>query len=641
MNFRQSSVATSLRLSVVLGILWSAPTLFAVDPPPAVTGANVDESRVEQTLYVDPANPEAADDDRHGTAEAPFATLHYGCLAAAKAKDANRGVKLLLANGTYRETAEVPAPASQQKDTDAPLVIEAAERDQAIIDGADTEGWTPSTWKIENGRWKHPWPIPLTNYGQHSFSSFHDSSEGTVYRRGELLFVNDLSLQQVATEADLVPGSFWIDTPRTAPARHGSPPVVSTVVVQPPEGTDLAGAIVQVSLRAAGLDIRARRNVVVRGVTCQHIANPAGLSDPGYKAGLNFGWCSNVLVEDVLSQWNNNAGAEFFGVEGLTVRRLRALHNGMLGMQFHQSKNVLAEECEVSFNAFRPEWAKLKGGSGLGAIASLGTEGMTWRRLHAVGNVCPGLRFNGGSNLTIEQSMLTGNLSKGLQVDFCAGPVRIHQCVIADTKAYPNGGQSIGDGGVVLTGSPDVTLESNVIACNAVTQLALIEPLYRVYWDKLRAERHEYRHNVFYGRDASQFLCKVLEGENTKGPVVPNYRTFNADENCFWNPALETGFATYTLNSYTPSYFSQNIPASALNPTIREQPGMTFEQWQAWWSAHANPHVAGEVPAKSPEAHSLWQDPAFINPAEGDFRLQEKSPVATWNLSAEDVAGGQ
>ena len=96
------------------------------------TGANVDESRVTKILYVDPAHTEAADDDKHGAADAPFATLNYACQAAVWAKDDNIGVKLVLANGIYREAAEIPAPPKGKADTEAPLVIEAAERDQAV-----------------------------------------------------------------------------------------------------------------------------------------------------------------------------------------------------------------------------------------------------------------------------------------------------------------------------------------------------------------------------------------------------------------------------------------------------------------------------------------------------------------------------
>ena len=118
------------------------------EPTPA-TGANVDEARVQQTLYVDAANGEAADDDKHGTAEAPFATVAYACGVAGKLKDADRGVKVLVGRRDVpRDGRNLPArrPA-RARHVDAPLVIEAAEHDQTVIDGADAEGWTPSTWQ--------------------------------------------------------------------------------------------------------------------------------------------------------------------------------------------------------------------------------------------------------------------------------------------------------------------------------------------------------------------------------------------------------------------------------------------------------------------------------------------------------------
>ena len=219
-------------------ILWLACRGAIAALPAAATGANVDESRVQKTLYVDPAHTEAADDDKHGAADAPFATLSFACEAAARAKDANVGVKIVLATGTYREAATIRPPANGAADSDAPLVIEAAEREQAVIDGADTEGWSPSTWKAEAARWTHPWPF-RRGAASHPAAGLPASATGESYRRGDLVFVNGTLLRQVNAAADLAPGSFWEMLPVPNGGRRGnavSTNVGPTAVVQSAAG---------------------------------------------------------------------------------------------------------------------------------------------------------------------------------------------------------------------------------------------------------------------------------------------------------------------------------------------------------------------------------------------------------------------
>ena len=67
---------------------------------------------------------------------------------------------------------------------------------------------------------------------------------------------------------------------------------------------------------------------------------------------------------------------------------------------------------------------------------------------------------------------------------------------------------------------------------------------------------------------------------------------------------------------------------------------MTLEKWREFLSAHASapstPMLAG---GKTPETHSIWQDPLFTNPSEKDFGLREQSPVAAWNLPVDEGAG--
>ena len=271
-------------LWAVLLLLSLSPRIFAETLPTLARGANVDESRVTKILYVDPAHTEAADDDKHGAADTPFATLNYACQAAVRAKDANVGVKIVLANGIYRETAEITAPPKGKADSEAPLVIEAAERDQAVVDGADTLGWTPSTWKAENGRWTHPWPFRRAAVSKARSEPKPDAAA----LPGDLIFINGLPVRQVNCGNGPRAGDL-LGSVTHNPAGRGPAAFDFNVLVQPPEDAELEGAIVQVGVRPRGLVIAGRYNVVVRGVMFQHAADPTGHS-VAERRWLGCGW---------------------------------------------------------------------------------------------------------------------------------------------------------------------------------------------------------------------------------------------------------------------------------------------------------------------------------------------------------------
>ena len=638
-------------LRFCLGFCWCEAAV-ASPPPQAATGATVDESRIQKTYYVDAANAEAADDDKHGSQEEPFATFARACRAAADDKDRNVGVKIVLASGVYREAAEIRPPPKDQADTDAPLVIEAVEREQAIIDGADAEGWTASTWKTDAPlHWTHPWPFQRAAPPRPTHTAATPAPTGT-YRRGNLLVVNGNPLRQVEAAADLAPGTFWLPELPAAPAaggraasrRHASAaatPVpnstsaTGTVVVQPPADTDLAGAVIQAGRRDHGLAILNRRNVVVRGLTFQHAANPEGKGGAdATTAGLLLAGCSNVLVEDVLSQWNDGVGLVIYGrtaappwTADVTLRRVRLLHNGGSGLYAACLKNLLVEDGETSFNNFRGEWAGWIDPLGQGGAKLLSLHGSTWRRHRSEGNACRGLWWTGDcADLLVEDGVLRNNLVSGLFIEDSPGPVRVRRCVIAGNRTPPGvRDEAAYPAAVSVAATPDVTLESNIIAGNAMPQLNLwndtestgVSNFETKTRPVLRATGHTYRHNVFCGYDAGQVMCDLPVSDRAgKGDFGFYFGTLDSDENLFWNPALLEAFCTYDRTSY-------------------RRPGLAFTGWQTFLLAHANAaDGGGEV--RKPEARSLWQDPLFANGAEGDFQLREGSPVAGWNLPVEE-----
>ncbi len=613
------------RLAIGLSFVLCLATAVAVEPP-AATGAKVDESKVAKIYYVDPAGADAADDDKHGTQDSPFLTLKHAVAIALHDKDANVGAKIIIAPGTYRESIDIPAPAGNAADTEAPLVIEAAERDQTVIDAADASGWEADTWKTNGPVRVHSWP----------FDKPPGSRGGTdlLAQRPGIITLNGTTLRQVASTTALVPGSFEI-VPGTDRKNPGW-----DVRLLPPEDVEKgAEEVFSVGVRGHGLRITGRRNLVVRGLMFQHAAspNPAAPTE-SLPAGIELLNCANVLVEDVLSQWNDGLGLLLRGSAtapwsaGFTLRRVQLIHNGTSGLLAENLKNVLSEDCETSFNNFRGEWAGTSDPQGPAGVKAHGLHGATWRRHRAVANFSRGLWWTGDcADLLVEDAVLRDNFFSGLFIEDSPGPSVVRGCFISGNK-LPSGSkpETSQPAAVSVEASPDVTLENNVIAGNAMPQLGLRDVAERTDGTNfetgakttLRAERHIYRHNAFWGADANQVLCDLPVSDRAgKSDFAFYYGTLDSDENCFWNPAAAEVFCTYDRTAY-------------------RRPGMSLAGWRTFLMAHAGAGGGGGGDRR-PEMGSLWQDPLFMEPGEGDYRLQAQSPLIDWGLPSDEGAVAQ
>jgi hypothetical protein len=599
---------------------------------PEITGAEVDESRVVKTYYVDAAHPEAADRKGRGTRQAPFKTISHACEAAAHDQDAGTAVKILVADGVYRESVTIPAPKDAEMDAGVPLIIEAANRQQAFIDGADVAGWEAATWKREGLNWSHPWPFRKHLLPEPPRLAGTPKNPSEVVRRGELLFFNGAGMRQVLAPIDLAPGTFCVlAPPGTSGSKKGvalTPPDAGMVILQPPD-SDAENPLIEISVRGHGLAVQGRRNVVIRGLAVQHAGNLAS-GDAG--EGIALKDCSNALIEDVISQCNNAAGLTVSGrtaapwSAGITLRRVQLLYNGGAGLTAWRLKNLLVEDCETSFNGFRDDWSGWIDGAAPGGCKVSGIHGSAWRRHRAVGNWRRGMWWDSdNANLTIEDSIIRNNCVSGLFIENNPGPAVVRRCIITGTKTAPAvRDEAACPAALSISTTPDVTLEGNIVANNDVPQFGLWDIAQRADGANFetrvkstrRAERHVYRHNVFCGLNAGQVICNLpLTDRAGRPPFDFYYATLVSDENCFWNPMRSNVFCHYDRTNY-------------------QRLGIDFAGWRAFLASRARG-------GKPPERASLWQDPLFVEPMEGDFRLQPGSPAAEWDLASDERAAGQ
>lgn len=596
--------------------------LVAARGEPA-TGAAVDETRVVKTYYVDPSNADAVDDADHGAEESPFKTIARAIQAATADQDRGAGARVVLADGVYREAVRVPPG---RDNGGAPLVIEAANREQAIIEGADAAGWEASTWKQEGTHWSHPWPGAPPAPPAPKRVALDPAAGCKPLPGGALVFLHGQALRQVPDAASLGPGTFCLVLPVAPPrGRRGRPPAPEApgaILIAPTDEGTLDSAPIEASVEDRAFTVAGRNNVVVRGLTIQHMAGPA----------LDVAGCSNVLIDDVLCQWNHGAGLRVTGRStapwsaGVTLRRARLLFNGGSGLEAANFKNLAVEDSETSFNGFRAQWSDCLDPAGAAGSKVSGIHGGAWRRHHATGNTARGMWWGADcAAITVEDSFCRANFISGLFFENSAGPFAVRRCAVTGTRSHPSArGEAASPAAVSICAAAGVDLEGNVIAGNQMPQLGVWDVAQRgdaVNFETgaretHRAERHRYARNVFCGLDAEQPIFNLpTVDRNGRAPFDFYYGTLEVDGNCYWNPALAEAFCSFDKGNV-------------------RRPGVDLAGWQAFLASKAGV-------GQTPDGTSTWADPLFVDPAEGDFRLQTSSPAAAWGVPSDDVSTGQ
>ena len=177
-------------------LLWIVVLLlFQHAPACAQTAAK----NVDQIVYVNPAHPQASDQNP-GSQALPFKTIGRAA-AAAVANNANQvGTKVLIGAGTYRESIYL---LKTGRETDAPIVFEAA--GEVIVSGSDV--WTGWQSVSGNNVWAHAWPyawgLAPAPSGWEPYVTLAD-----IVRRREMVFVNGTALDQALSYSELQAGGF-------------------------------------------------------------------------------------------------------------------------------------------------------------------------------------------------------------------------------------------------------------------------------------------------------------------------------------------------------------------------------------------------------------------------------------------------
>ena len=426
-----------------------------------VTGASVDESNVEVTLYVAQHHKHARDEGNNGrNAKRPLKTIGRAFHLAEEHLKDKVGTKIVIGPGVYREkdpTTRIISRHWRDDQRDAVLVIEGTKRGDVIISGSEDRsgGWrpVPDHPGLYSKPWPHRWGLGENQY----YERFGVIIEALGNRR-EMIWLNGQRLTPVLIEkykwhdpdgrakrddpdglANNNPGEWkaigLASLDAIKPGMFGVTEKEENnpqIYIHPPEGINLNKAKVEIAMEDSLLRINWRRNVVIRNLVFQH--SNSGVCD-GLTAVVIYG--ENILVENC-DFIENNARALTFGApaRSITVRNCKLNYNGWRGLGATFPDNMLLVDNESNFNNWRGALGNQFGcdAAGVKIIGPHGPVGVHVIRHQALGNLAHGLWFDHVNEpiapVTIEDSYFVGNYRFQLYLEKQAGPVLIKRCVM-------------------------------------------------------------------------------------------------------------------------------------------------------------------------------------------------------------------
>jgi parallel beta-helix repeat protein len=245
-------------------------------------------------------------------------------------------------------------------------------------------------------------------------------------RYGDMVYINGVSLKQVASKAEVVPGTFYVDSASK----------------QLYIGDNPAGKTVEATAIEDGLIIAPKfgSSTVIRGLGFAHYADSA----------LNV-QAPQVMVEDNTFVWNGVQGAGFTGADAI-VRGNTFSYNGRKGVAGYLAHRMLLENNTISYNNVE-NFSKIWDAAGAKFVT---TEGLTSRNNIIEYNFANGLWLDESStNATIVKNRLRYNDNMGVLFEIS------HNAIIAANLMYNNG-----MAGIMVSDSSSVRVYNNTLSMN-------------------------------------------------------------------------------------------------------------------------------------------------------------------------------
>lgn len=546
-----------------------------------------DESDIEVTLHVDAQHAEASDSNDGTDLARPLLTFREAVKKAVVKIREGIPTRVRLQPGVYRETGDVDLNVSDNETfTNTLLVIEGAEKGAVTISGAVSEGWEPGTWTLVDAArriYRHDW---TPNWGLHSEGYY--SPPNILLHRREIVFINGERLEPAIIERYnytdprgriyndvgllieenpnaeggyeylgyaghevLEPGQFGVAELGPGEENYDGHDHPNSIFIRLPDGMDnLAGADIEIGWAKAALAIQvAKDNLVIRNLVFKHFASyynthwgPAVI----WKRPGDHRWGKNWLIEDCDFIDNGGKCLRLNNLDGATVRRLRVLHNGQMGMSWGDSKNGLMQDCDISDNNWRGEMVDYV----LHTCGGFDVSGndMTYERITANRNYGFGIRFDvHGTNITMRDCEMKDNKRDGgLFHEIEWGPIDLIRCRIEN---------NVGTGFLMLN-AQNVTIDSSSLRNNTESQLTFYNNPNRTTQVSVTDDTEEpitivanftIRNSVVTTTgDSSYLIERKYKVGSHEGYVEMYENEFAGENNQYYNPDNENVFEIST-----------------------------------------------------------------------------------------------
>lgn len=559
-----------------------------------ITGAVIDESKVDITILVDPAK--ATDSFNI------VATLNEAFKKAYPKLVAGEGVKILIKPGTYRES--IPhIDWKKGAAENALLIIEGSEPGSVVWSGSDL--FESSSWKsLGGGLYSHDWEYDFGNY------SLPWGAKDVLGHRSEMIFFNGKLLQQVMLEGyaydkkakpNYTYTGFIPASEALTPGSYGVAEMDENgnkIYLRLKANESLSRAKIEVAVRRELIDLRNKNNLVLRNLVVTHAANT--LRDYGSHTAIRLQDNDNVFIDRCRFVWNNAHGLRPFGGLNWTIRDSVFNYNGYSGMQINQLENFKMLNCDTSMNNWRGSWADFYSWFIGGAKIHEG-NGHYVKNHRSFGNLALGLWYDIHLyNIYIEGLVSAYNHSSSLFLELSEGPFLVDRSIIGPTlRASAN---------PFLTSVITSFVMRDSIVFNNFQGKGIIDGIdantnqkikaaaaVKLQW-YLRQDLHAGRKEIFPGlhrienciivSDSNvQYLLLEKNGTNRKNAKYKMY-AYEGDNNVF--------------------YASDDDLIFSYSNTAYKDVDVDLQAWQ-------------EV---RNETNAIWMNPDFVNPASLDFRLK-------------------
>jgi hypothetical protein len=599
----KASPAATLPFALLLSCVLALA--LCVAPLPTAAGA---------TYVVDPRHPAAADAaaDGGGAADKPFRTI------GAAAKVAKAGDTVVIGGGVYRESVAVSADGSAE----APITFRAADGERVVVTGADQITRWEAVPPAPNGPiapdghagpggeriFRTPWPhrfIANSKTFTHPDDDFHH-----LVGRAEQVFVGGYAMQQVLDRQKLARGTFYVDLD------------AKQLYVQSRDNRDLSkdDSAVEASVRPVIWTVSGA-HVRLKGLRFRYAANAAQQGAVQIRG-------QGATIEDCVFEQTNSIGCSFGGsaeVTGIVVRRCVFQDNGQMGFSAVRAHGLLMTGCTIRHNSTKG-WDR---GWEAGGDKICLARGLVVEACEFLDNAGTGVWFDiGNEDCQVRNCHIAGNDDSGIFYEISFG-LKVRDNVIVANGLGGGKGSWGANGGISLSSSPGCVVERNLVVGNC---------------------------EGFQFREQTRTTPRIAAGEkeqavwNHDQTIRNNYFAANRDwqvggwfdvlDGRHWPKAMQSGQEKSGSRPAADVAAGYQAKGPGLDTSLEQlhilldrnlyfaRPGQGLLLWGCTWRKHRK-YADLEAVRKELglEAAGVTAEPAFADPAAGDFRLPADHPA--------------